>query len=368
MPLHAQTVSGYSRVTAVPQTSSIATVQRISPLQDPRWKEFIERHPHASIYHSPGWLEALQRTYGYEPIVLTTAAPGEELQNGIPFCRIQSWLTGKRTVSLPFSDHCQPLISGDDDLLLLLAGLQAEPSTGKDAYFEIRPLTLPSRTQIEFVKSQSFCFHSLDLRPSLPELFQRLHKDCVQRKIQRARREGLRCESGRSESLVRQFYQLHLQTRRRRGAPPQPYTWFRNLIECMGDKLKVWVASKNGRAGASILTLRHRNSLVYKYAAADRLSSRFGGMQLIMWSAIEEAKADGLLEFDLGRSDLHDSGLIDFKDRWGAARSELTYLRSGTASRRPKPMVVLSVAKRISTFAPARLVAAVGRALYRHLG
>ena len=39
---------------------------------DGRWSEFIKLHPEASVFHSPGWMEALNRTYGYESFALTT--------------------------------------------------------------------------------------------------------------------------------------------------------------------------------------------------------------------------------------------------------------------------------------------------------
>ena len=95
-------------------------VYKIDPLSDPRWPEFLQRHPDAAIFHTPEWIEALRRTYGYEPVVYTTSSPGSDLTNGIPFCRINSWLTGRRLVSLPFSDHCQQMIArcGREDLSL----------------------------------------------------------------------------------------------------------------------------------------------------------------------------------------------------------------------------------------------------------
>ena len=45
----------------------------LDPIRDPRWPELLNRHPGATVFHTPGWLEALRRTYGYEPGVLTTA-------------------------------------------------------------------------------------------------------------------------------------------------------------------------------------------------------------------------------------------------------------------------------------------------------
>ena len=94
-------------------------VYTLNPLLDSRWEDFAETHPRASIFHTPGWLEALRRTYGYEPIVYTTSAPGTPLANGIVFCRVRSWLTGDRMVSLPFTDHCEPLVEGPEERIVL---------------------------------------------------------------------------------------------------------------------------------------------------------------------------------------------------------------------------------------------------------
>jgi hypothetical protein len=38
------------------------TFQSIDPLTDARWEVFLQRHPRASIFHTPRWLEALRRT------------------------------------------------------------------------------------------------------------------------------------------------------------------------------------------------------------------------------------------------------------------------------------------------------------------
>jgi lipid II:glycine glycyltransferase (peptidoglycan interpeptide bridge formation enzyme) len=86
------------------------------------------------------------------------------------------------------------------------------------------------------------------------------------------------------------------------------------------------VASKDGRPIAAILTIRFKHALVYKYGGSD---SRFNnpGMQFLLWRTIEEGKEAQLSEFDMGRSDCDDVGLVAFKDRWAAARCQLDYFR-----------------------------------------
>ena len=171
-----------------------------------------------------------------------------------------------------------------------------------------------------FEKSTSFYFHRIDLRPTIEVLFRSFHKDCVQRKIRRAEREGLVYEEGRSEALLAKFYQLLVLTCRRKQLPPQPLAWFRHLISCMGDSLTIHVCSKDDRLIASVLTLSFKGSLVYKYGCSDPRLRNLGGTHLLLWRAIHEAKRSGRHEFDLGRSDLDTPGLVTFKDRWGATR------------------------------------------------
>lgn len=118
------------------------TVIEIDPIGDPRWSALVERHPDASIFHTPGWLEALRRTYGFKPIAYTTARAGQDFEDGIVFCNISSWLTGKRTVSLPFSDHGQPLVDKPDRLAEIVSFIHADRVRAGQKFVEIRPLVI----------------------------------------------------------------------------------------------------------------------------------------------------------------------------------------------------------------------------------
>jgi hypothetical protein len=98
----------------------------------------------------------------------------------------------------------------------------------------------------------------------------RFHKDCVQRAIRRGEWERLKYDVGRSEELLRSLNHLTVLTRRRQQLPPQPLTWFRNLIRCMGNRLAIHVGSKDGQPVATILTLRHKGTVTYEYGCSDR--------------------------------------------------------------------------------------------------
>src|SRR5437763_6007393 len=157
--------------TAAIRFQSGDSLSRIDPLQDPRWVKFLDSHPDASVFHFPGWLNALRKTYGYEPQVFTTAAETSDLTDGIVFCKVDSWLTGSRLVSVPFADHCQPLLSHSNQLETLLPLLRSCYDRDHCRYFELRPLILSSGLSRDtgLSRSESFYYHSLDLRPE-PDL------------------------------------------------------------------------------------------------------------------------------------------------------------------------------------------------------
>lgn len=347
---------------------SVESIHEIDPLCDPRWKDLVENHPQASVFHSTAWLSSLRTVYGYEPVVLTTCPPGSDLTNGLVFCRIKSWLTGWRFVSLPFSDHCEALVDRPEELDAMLLHLREAVDNGKWKYLEIRPVAHRQNSSLGLETSLTYQFHRLDLRKSTPELFRDFHKDCVQRKIRRAEREGLKYEEGNSEDFLQKFYGLILTTRRRQHLPPQPLAWFRALVSAFGNHLKVRIASQGDLPVAGILTLRHNRRMVYKYGGSIASLNKLGGMPLLFWKTIQEAKDLGLEELDFGRSDSDNLGLITFKDHWGANRTELKYWTYPVRPRVPQKPWQKALARHLVQVTPDLVLEGVGTLLYKHIG
>jgi len=336
---------------------------------DSRWDELVARHPNASVFHHRAWLETLNRTYGYEPYVLTSSPFDQPLQNGIVMCRVSSWITGARLVSLPFSDHCEPLLQEGDEAEEFIHWMQDVCDLQKWRYLELRPLSPSFREGSGLHPNRSYWFHELCLDANLNQIYQRLHKNSFQRKIQRAEREGLTYEVGRSGQLMDALYRLLTITRRRQRVLPQPRAWFKNLLECMGDKLQIRVARKNAVAIAALLTLHHGSSVVYKYGCSDEKFHNLGGMPFLFWKLVEESKASGAEKIDLGRTDMANEGLIAFKDRLGAGKRLLTYYRYAKTSN--KGIAALSETRALRLFLgvlPETVCSAAGRILYKHLG
>ena len=347
------------------------TLFEIDPLTDPRWQTFVDRHPQGSIFLGTGWMRALAMTYGYTPVAFTTTPLDEPLTNAIAFCELRSWLTGHRFVSLPFTDHCSPLVNNGDGLRTLLSSFRAHPHFIQSNFAEIRGGSPFVDSCSDLCKvSARYVHHTLSLAPPLESIYSRLHKSCIQRAIRRAEKEGLRIECGRSDALVVDFYRLLVITRQRHGLPPQPLKWFRNLASTMGDQIGIRVAYYGSQAVAGIVTLTDGRAMVYKYGGSDARWHKLGGVPLIMWGAIVEAKAKNLTVFDFGRTDLHDEGLLQFKERFGAVPAPLAYYRVSNkehltaAMRVPDGRAVRKLFRKL----PVPILEMFGRILYRHVG
>lgn len=289
---------------------------------------------------------------------------------GVVGCEVPGWF-GRRFVSLPFSDHCDPLVDERSDMVEIAAFLRGQVQDRKWRRVELRPRrfrkAVVGRTGV-LVPGQRYCLHSLDLSPAIDDLHAALHRSCMQRAIRRAEREALTCDSGASESLLSAFYTLLRLTRQRHGLPPQPVEWFRNLARCLGERMTIRVARKGDTPVAAVMTLSFNKAMVYKYGCSDTRFHKLGAMPFLLWQTIRDAKDRGLCELDLGRSDLDQPTLIRFKERLGAGRSELIYYgypapRVSPGHQRWTEWVSRAVFARM----PEPALTLAGRLLYKHL-
>jgi hypothetical protein len=347
-------------------------IYTVNPLLDRRWDDLLSRHPKASAFHQRGWLEALARTYGYTPVVFTTSPPHVPLKNGLLYCHVNSRLTGHRLVSLPFSDHNEPICDCALEMNTLISYSQAVLAERRWQYLELRPTSDDfgeTGEPLGFRPVGHYFLHVLDLRPDLNDLFRAFHKDSVQRRIKRAESTGMVEKCGTSDELLNDFYTLLVITRSRHQLPPPPRAWFRNLTSSHGKALEIRIAYQDDRPIAAILTLRFRHIAYFKYGCSDARFNKLAATPWLLWHAIAAAKSSGALEFDLGRTEEENKGLLVFKNHWVPNYKQLTYWRyPAVPSLDLASGWKLKMAKRIFSHLPNRLLELTGSLVYRHIG
>ena len=154
---------------------------------------------------------------------------GVQLSSGLVFCEVKSWITGARLVSLAIFRSLRA--AGERCGGTSNDSLPNYESRRREIYDMSRSGLALSRSepQTDVWPYAQHCLSVIDLRPGVEELYSRLHKDSVQRKLRRAEREHVVLDQGRSEKFLLEFYELMVLTRRRHQIPPQPLAWFQNL-------------------------------------------------------------------------------------------------------------------------------------------
>ncbi len=337
------------------------------------WPELIGDGRASSLYHSPRWLELIERAFGWELNVVALADRGRKPSAALIYAS-KKRLFSRRAVALPFSDYGGPLAfdQADADHLLILVAARvvrdAPPFAGKYGLdsLEIRGFEAPAPYRV--VR----CFQNweLDLTRSLPALERGLDGN-FRRAINKARRAGVRVVCGNDLEFLRRFYAMHLKTRRRLGVPVQPFGFFELARKLFGADLEVWLAVEDGRDACGLVLIRHGERVYYKWGARDERTPSSNANHLLLWSVVE-AYAGKAAVLDCGRADIRNEGLSRFKRHLGARAIPLPYAFLPEPAREISAEVSSGAMRKLAASLwrrlPIPLTRALSAALYRALG
>jgi hypothetical protein len=342
-------------------------IRLLDPLCDPDWDERILTHAQGSFFLTSGWARVLADSYGYLPRYFGEVRSGT-LAALVPFMEVNSFLTGKRGVSLPFTDQCEPITCTDTGIQDLLDSVIDYGKRSGWNYLELRPGT----SLAPHMPPSTSCYgHVLDLTPGPDRLFRGL-RDSTRRNIKRAQNAGITVAVSGTEDGLREFCRLNCMTRREHGLPPQPAKFFGNIARHVLAKGRgmVVLASSGGQTIAGAVYFHFGDTAVYKYGASDRHYQHLRANNLVMWEAIQRYAAGGLRRFDFGRTESGNEGLLQFKRGWGAVEQSINYYRYDLRRDRfvAKPLAVAGAHTTYFRHMPMPLLKLAGTLLYRHMG
>ncbi len=342
-------------------------MQIINPLEIPDWNELILKHKNYSFFHTQEWAKVLVDTYKFTPNYFWVTG-NDGLTTILPAMFVTSWITGKRIVSLPFSDYCPPLFSDDSSKSLILNKILEYCKIENLKFIEFRTLdsNFPSPNE-SFRKDYR---HSLIINKKQDELF-KAFSDNTKRNIKKANKEGLKLEIRNDENGIREFYKMNCITRKKHGLPPQPLSFFSNILKTiikkgLGDIIFA-VHKDNIIAGA--LYLKFKNKIIYKYGASYPEFNELRGNHFVMWEAIKKYSAEGYIDFDFGRTELNHDGLRRFKQGWAAEESYIYISRiNHNMVNIPSEIKTSGYHNLIFSRTPLFFLRIIGGAFYKHMG
>jgi lipid II:glycine glycyltransferase (peptidoglycan interpeptide bridge formation enzyme) len=335
-------------------------------VEDPGWRRFVAAHPEATCFHQPEWARLLADCYRYHTFVVVQRDAEDRIVGGLPLIEVRRPFGPRRWVCLPFSDECGPLLAPGASPADLVRRVDVLRRKHGMADLEIRADVPLGDMPAQLVGVT----HTLALRgeggsSALP----RRARSSVRRNIATSQRLGVQVRIADTvRDLVETYYGLHLMTRRRQGVPAQPRRYFRMLWERMVDAHHGFLvlASHEGTVLAGAVYLVGGETVTYKYGASDARAWSMRPNHAVMAHAIGWAVEHGYAAFDFGRTDLDNTGLMRFKESWGATARPLRY--GGVSGRRYQPpaRTTAAVAPIIRRM-PLVVCRGLGEVLYRYV-
>jgi FemAB-related protein (PEP-CTERM system-associated) len=327
-----------------------------------------------SFFSDERWINVIQTIYRYRITGLEARGPDGTLQGYLPICALQSPLTGRRVVSLPFSDVC-PLLATDAGAANQLLDQALELGRLHRArYVELR--TGPSEIlagRDDFVATDMYVRWRLALEAGEDAIWSSLPKP-VQRQVRKSRKMGVTIRFASTREDMSLYHCLHVGTRTgKHGMPAQPVKFFQALWDQFsGDgSMRVVFAEYEGAAIAGMVLFAAGDTVRYAYGASEERFLHLAPNNLLMWESIAWAAANGFRFFDMGRTARDNTGLMEFKRKWGATEDPLTYFYSprvaglaSTSEGSRKYQVLTACWKRL----PLGMASTLGGILYKHLG
>lgn len=313
--MRAELISGSAKQTVV-----------IDPLQYPGWDSLLaNRHDSQScFFHGTAWARVLNETYGHRPYYFCRFSHGQ-LTELFPVMEVSGPLTGRRGVSLPFSDFCPQIKTNEFEQKELFEEALEHGRKNRWRYLECRG-NKPDRA--DAVPSLMFYGHAINLTPEPESLFKSFD-DSTKRGIRKAERAGLKIEFRNTLESITTFYSLHCQTRRRHGLPPQPFRFFANIAKYVLEKGQGFVATalKGSQPLAAFVFFHDHKQALYKFGASDEAFQHLRPNNFLMWEAIKHCATQGFRELHLGRTSLSNVGLRRFKSGFGAVEEKMEYFK-----------------------------------------
>jgi lipid II:glycine glycyltransferase (peptidoglycan interpeptide bridge formation enzyme) len=339
----------------------------IDPRSSIEWDGFVKNHPQGTFFHSGVWASVLCESYGFTPYYIVLRKD-KLIVAGLPLIAVRSIFGPARAVSLPFTDFCGPLCDSASQFEVLLKSSMDLSKTKHWAFLEFRG----GQEFLKNTPSWSCCFmHEIDLTGSDTELLAAC-RDSTQRNIKKAKKHSLEITHETTLLAMWKFYKLNMLTRRDHGLPPQPWSFFKILFDLVIAKKQGFISLSyyKNAAVAADLFLIYGDKAIYKFGASNKKFQRLRASNLVMWEGMLHCKALGAKSLNLGRTEPHHEGLLQFKRGFGCYEETVNYYcfdcKSGIFQSE-KETSGEGLSNKIMRRAPLFLLRALGKIAYKYV-
>jgi CelD/BcsL family acetyltransferase involved in cellulose biosynthesis len=317
-------------------STSTKRIVETDPQTDPRWQNFVLKHPNASVYHHPAWLRVLQVEYpSSQTMHLACEGPDGQLTGILPMLftrglplKLGGSLGTRRLSSLPRTPVAGPLAEDKDTTVALLQA--AVSQVNRDPRIQLQ-IKVQDR-ELDGLVDKLACSpwrdsYMLQLASSSEGQFHipnGTERAKIKWAIKKATRLGVHVRPAETKAELYQWYLLYLETMRRNAVPPRTYQFFAALWELLRPHgmMELLLAEQQtagrSRIVAGSVFLLFNRTVSYAFNGSRLADLALRPNDVIQWQAINEACRKGFHSFDFGEVPHGNHDLAKFKSKWGA--------------------------------------------------
>lgn len=313
MNMHAHT---FARVTRVSRTDEAALAEIDA---------FVCAHPDGQIFQRPQWLHAVAAGCGQGGFYLVAHDASGRLTGIVPVTEMRSPLFGRALVSSGFGVGGG--ILADGPTAEVLAGeLWGAAKAGNFNSVELRGGAMPGLDWD--VQEGAHANFARDLAgDDDTELLAIPRKQRAE--VRKAVGFALEVQVGRTRQDRDAHYAIYAASVRNLGTPVFPRRLFDAVLDRFDDA-DIMTIRKDGVALASVLSLRHRGTIMPYWGGGTADARTWRANDALYWELMRHARATGCRRFDFGRSKVG-SGAFAFKKNWGFVPEPMRYWTRGVA-------------------------------------
>ena len=298
----------------------------LAPPDPAAWAALVESAEGASVFHTADWAGLWTREGGgarWEAIAYLDPNGGYAGAIGAVVRRRAIF---RSVDAMPFATYGGPIVRrGNPDASAVRRALLeafAEWIGGRFvlrsglSWYEGVPEEIPEGLSFE----ESFT-HVLPLGRPFDELADGFSPS-TRRLVRQAEESGLAIRTATSEEDLRAYYALVVETVRRRGGTPKPYSLYQRILRDLvpAGLARYHLVSHGEEAVAGSLHLFH-DGVAMNWLPVSRVSSwHLRPNNFLIASVLSSLCDAGYLEYNFGASPPDAHGLIRFKEGWGASR------------------------------------------------
>ncbi len=339
----------------------------MNPLTSSDWDTLVLSAEHHSAFHSSAWARVLHDSYGLTPCYILMSNESRPVAL-VPLMETGLFPAGRRGICLPFTDCCEPLLLNGAHYSSIIPELIRYAREHGWKYLEVRG------GRNLFSNASPSCLyygHLLALSSDVHEHFLKL-RGSTKRNIKHAINYGITVRVNDSCDSLKEFYRLHCLTRRKHGAPPQPWHFFKNIQRHLisQDQGLVFTAHYEGHCVGGAICLHFGRHIYYKYAASDFAYQHLRANNLIVWEIIKYYATRGYASLHLGRTEATNVGLLQFKNGWGCTIQKICYYTYDVRKELVRPeeaAVYQHFAEVVFRRCPLFFLRALGTLFYRYV-